>query len=118
MSTATDNQTPGTAQVEASQTAPQSSPSPSPAAQKPAKAKSGRAKEDAPYASEIAALEEKLARVKERQREAIRKQQDKNARDVRDLIKAQKWENYTVEVWQEAADSIGAALSKASQKFQ
>lgn len=88
------------------------------AAPKQARVKSSLRKEDAPFAAEIAALEEKLSRAREKQREAVRKQQEKNARDVRDLIKAQKWENYPIEVWQLAVENVGEALRKADDKFQ
>jgi hypothetical protein len=91
--------------------------SPAPAT-KQARSKASLKKEDAPFAAEIAALEEKLSRAREKQREAVRKQQEKNARDVRDLIKAQKWENFPIEVWQLAVESIGSALKQADDKFQ
>lgn len=104
----------GSASAAATQTAT-SSASPT---TKQARTKSPLRKEDAPFAAEIAALEEKLSRAREKQREAVRKQQEKNARDVRDLIKAQKWENYPIEVWQLAVESVGEALRKADDKFQ
>ena len=48
---------------------------PQPKPESKVKAKASRKKDDSPFALEIAALEEKLAKARERQREAIRKQQ-------------------------------------------
>lgn len=59
---------------------------------------------------EIAAQREKLKKLEERQRENIRKERERNGKAVMDMIRGEKLDLISAELWKEAMPTIKKAL--------
>lgn len=62
---------------------------------------------------DIANQEEKLRKLKDRRKAAIRAQREKNEKALLDLVRAQKWEDYPPEAWASVASQLDALLKAA-----
>ena len=67
-------------------------------------------------AQEIEAAAEKLRKLQEKDREQKKREREKNELAVRDFIKDEKLETFSVEVWKRAASEIRVALNRALKK--
>lgn len=65
---------------------------------------------------EIAAQREKLRKLEERQREQQRKEREKSQKAVMELIKAERLDLISFEIWREAMPQIKALLVVDSAK--
>lgn len=66
---------------------------------------------------EIEAVAAKLRKLQEQQRENQKRERERNERAVRDFMKAEKLEEFDVEVWREAAAEIRTALERVASKI-
>ena len=67
-------------------------------------------------AQEIEAAADKLRKLQEKDREQKKREREKNESAVRDFIKDEKLETFSVEVWKLAASDIRIALNRAFKK--
>ena len=67
-------------------------------------------------AQEIEAAADKLRKLQEKDREQKKREREKNESAVRDFIKDEKLETFSVEVWKLAASEIRIALNRAFKK--
>ena len=67
-------------------------------------------------AQEIEAAADKLRKLQEKDREIKKREREKNELAVRDFIKDEKLETFSVEVWKLASSEIRVALNRALKK--
>ncbi len=65
---------------------------------------------------EIAAAREKLKKLEERQREQQRKERERNAKMVLDLIHAEKLDTVSADAWRSAMPTIKEVLLKKTDE--
>lgn len=62
---------------------------------------------------DIATLEEKMRKLKDRRKEALKAQRAKNEKALLDLVRANKWEDYPPETWASIASELDKLLKGA-----
>ena len=63
---------------------------------------------------EIAKASAKLQKLQELQRELLRRDRERNEREIKDIFKTEKLNDFPAEVWRQAAVEIHAVLERAA----